>query len=139
VLLLREELLCGAEGKMMEKFFLELINVIEKSIEKDPWMKEQTLKSLKDEPVNEANELKAAIETNDVENLKEELGDLIHDSVLMTLLAEKEGLLNRKEVLQMIIDKIKRRKPHVFGNAKAETKEEAAKLWHEAKQKEKKK
>jgi uncharacterized protein YabN with tetrapyrrole methylase and pyrophosphatase domain len=55
---------------MMEKSFLKLIEAIEQSLDKCPWCKEQTIDTLKDEPVKEAIELKQAIEKKDMQNLK---------------------------------------------------------------------
>jgi len=117
---------------------LKLIEDIEKTFEKCPWMKKQTLESLKNEPVSEADELKQAIEKKDIDNIKEELGDLIYDALLLAAVAEKTGVCNRKEILERIISKIHRRKPWVFGNEKIETSEAAVKRWFEIKAEEKK-
>lgn len=117
---------------------MQLIKDIEKTLEKCPWAKEQTLEKLKNEPLSEAKELKQAIENKDIENIKEELGDMIYDSLLLAAIAEKTGICNRKEIVEKIILKIHRRKPWVFGNEKIETSEEAVKRWFEIKSEEKK-
>ncbi|MDD5182319.1 MAG: MazG nucleotide pyrophosphohydrolase domain-containing protein [Candidatus Nanoarchaeia archaeon] len=121
----------------MEKTFLELAKAIEQCMDKCPWNKEQTLDSMKEEPIKEAMEVKEAIEKKDYENLKEELGDLIYDTLNLATIAERKGLLTRKEVLQTIIDKLKRRKPWVFGNETVRDSAEAVRRWHEIKKQEK--
>lgn len=122
----------------MEKSFLKIIETIDATLEKCPWIKEQTIDSLKDEPMKEAAELKQAIETKDVQNLKEEIGDLLYDTMLIASIAERDGLLKRKEVLDIINEKIRRRKPWCFGGKEVKTAEEAVKRWYEIKEEEKK-
>ena len=121
----------------MEKEIVMLIKDIEKTFEKCPWMKEQTLESLRHEPLSEANELKNAIENNDLENIKEEIGDLIYDALLLSAVAEKQGAITQKEIVEKVREKIHRRKPWVFGNEKIETSEAAVKRWFEIKAEEK--
>ena len=115
----------------------ELIDMINETLEKCPWVKEQTIYSLKGEPLNEAREVKEAIENNDMDNFEEEIGDLIYDSLLILAVAEKQGITNHHNVLKRVIEKIKRRKPWVFGDEKVSTAEEAARRWYEIKKEEK--
>ncbi len=115
----------------------ELIDVINETLRKCPWLKEQTIYSLKGEPLNEAREVKEAIENNDMDNFEEEIGDLIYDALLILAVAEKQGITNYHNVLKRVIEKIKRRKPWVFGDEKVSTAEEAARRWYEIKKEEK--
>ena len=78
-----------------------------------------------------------AVEKNDRENLKEELGDLFWDTLMVMLIAEKEGLFKPNEPLLSLIEKMRRRKPYLFTGQKV-TLEEAERMWTEAKAKEKK-
>lgn len=123
----------------MEKEFIELVEVIEETWRKCPLLKEQTVDTLKEEPINEAKEVKEAIESKDNEHIEEEMGDLVYDALLISTVAEKQGIVNRKRMLQRVIEKIKRRKPWVFGTEKVKDSAEAARRWHEIKQEEKKK
>ncbi len=115
----------------------ELIDVVQETLDKCPWVKEQTIESLKEEPLNEARELKEAIANKDMENFEEEAGDLIYDSLLILAIAERDGITTRKKVLEKVISKIKRRKPWVFGNEEVESPEDAVRRWHEIKKQEK--
>ena len=78
----------------------------------------------------------AAVENNDVENLKEELGDLFWDTLMVILIAEKEGLFKSSEPMAALIGKMRRRKPFLFTGQKV-TLAEAEQMWAEAKLKEK--
>lgn len=120
--------------------FEKFVEIIERLRGKNgcPWDKEQTIASLKEDVLSEADELRAAIEKGDYENIKEEIGDLIWGLVLMTQIAKEEGRFDLEDVFAEVNDKMIRRHPHVFGNAKAKNGEEALKLFHEAKANEKK-
>lgn len=103
-----------------------------------PWDKEQTIASLKEDVLDEARELREAIEKEDYENIKEEIGDLIWGLVLMAQVAKEEGRFDLEDVFKEINEKIVRRHPHVFGDAKAQSAEEAMKSFLDAKANEKK-
>ena len=103
-----------------------------------PWDKKQTHESLIKNMREEAEELVAAIEKKDVENMKEELGDVLLQVLLHAQIAKEEGFFTIEDVIQVLYDKLHRRHPHVFGNhAKAASPEEALAVWKEMKQKEK--
>ncbi|MEK6968561.1 MAG: MazG nucleotide pyrophosphohydrolase domain-containing protein [Nanoarchaeota archaeon] len=121
----------------MSKEFSDLKEIVHELRTKCPWDKEQTLTSLRDNIVEEAREVKEAIEINDNENLKEEIGDVILVALMLSEIAEEKGLFKIEDSLKVVSEKMKRRHPHVFGNAKANTAEEALKLFHEVKIKEK--
>lgn len=104
-----------------------------------PWDKKQTHETLIKNMREEAEELIAAIEKKDVENIKEELGDVLLQVLLHAQIAQEEGWFNIDDVIQVLYDKLHRRHPHVFGShAKAATPEEALAVWKEMKQKERK-
>lgn len=103
-----------------------------------PWDKKQTHTSLIKNMREEAEELVAAIEKNDVENMKEELGDVLLQVLLHAQIAKEEGFFSIDDVMQGLYDKLHRRHPHVFGDhARATSPEEALAVWKEMKQKEK--
>ncbi|HLD19523.1 MAG TPA: MazG nucleotide pyrophosphohydrolase domain-containing protein [Candidatus Nanoarchaeia archaeon] len=121
----------------MSNEFSELRKIVHELRSKCPWDKEQTLDSLKNNIVEEAEELKKAIETDDKDNLKEEIGDVILVALMLAEIAEEKGILSVEESLKIVSEKMKRRHPHVFGDAKADTAEEALRLFHDIKIKEK--
>ena len=120
----------------MKDKFQELIELIEKSLEKDPWLKERNLEEHKKELLSEAKEVVMAIDKKDYTNLKEELGDLLYDVLIASFIAQRDGFFKKEEILQEIIDKIKRRKPFLFWN-KQISKEEALRIWFKRKKQEK--
>lgn len=120
----------------MTKEFSDLKGIVHELRNKCPWDKEQTLHSLRDNIVEEAGEAKKAIEQDDKENLKEELGDVILVALMLAEIAEEKGFFTLTDSLKLVSEKMKRRHPHVFGDARAETAEEALRLFHEVKRKE---
>ncbi|MCR5330004.1 MAG: nucleotide pyrophosphohydrolase [Lachnospiraceae bacterium] len=86
-----------------------------------PWDSAQTHGSLKRHVIEEACEVVAGINrldrTQDPENLKEELGDLLFQVVIQARIAQEEGLFDMEDVCRAISDKMVRRHPHVFGGA----------------------
>ncbi|HYS42343.1 MAG TPA: MazG nucleotide pyrophosphohydrolase domain-containing protein, partial [Geobacteraceae bacterium] len=80
-----------------------------------PWDAEQSHESLKRYLIEEAYEVIEAIDTNDPELLKEELGDLLLQPVFHAAIAEEKGEFTMDEVLAAINAKLVRRHPHVFG------------------------
>lgn len=103
-----------------------------------PWDKSQTIKSLSQYILEEVYEAYHAIETKDIENLKEELGDILSQIYMISKIAEEEGLFNIYEVYDGIINKLLRRHPHVFGEKKAYSSSEALEFWNQKKKEEKK-
>lgn len=106
-----------------------------------PWDREQTHASLKAACIEEAAEVICGINileaTGRSDNLKEELGDLLLQVLMHAQIAEEEGLFTLDDVVCGIKDKMIRRHPHVFGNAKAENPEEVVKNWNTIKAEEK--
>ena len=115
---------------MKEKFeeFYEMLKLDRKN---SAWSRKNTL-----ELKGEVAELGEAIKNNDVENLKEEIGDSIWDLLFLAVIAEEYGYFSMKEVIQTSIEKLKRRKPWIFTGEDL-TVEEERKRWKEAKSKEK--
>jgi len=116
--------------------FDEFLKLIHKSMELDPWVIDKGVYGYTEEIINEAKEAANACRNNDNVNLKEELGDVLYDWANACMLAERDGIFTMEEVVKGITEKIKRRKPYLFEN-RAVTKEEAVKIWHEVKKKEK--
>ena len=105
-----------------------------------PWDIKQTSASIAAYTLDETHELLDAIEQEDNENLKEELGDLLFNIVFHARIAEEKGLFNFEDVARGISDKMVRRHPHVFGELRGQSlsEESLAKLWQASKQQEKK-
>jgi len=81
-----------------------------------PWDREQTHQSLRRNLLEEAYEVLAALDAEDANALREELGDLLLQIVLHSQIAVEEGEFSMSDVIASIDAKIKRRHPHVFGD-----------------------
>lgn len=119
--------------------FLEVLDIIAalRSENGCPWDKEQTHESLKKCLTEECNEVLEAIDNQDDENLCEELGDVLLQVLMHSQIAAEEGRFTIADVVDGLGRKMVRRHPHVFGDAKAATGEEALKSWEEIKKLEK--
>ena len=83
-----------------------------------PWDLEQTFASIAPFTIEEAYEVADAIERGEPEDLREELGDLLLQVVFHARMAEEAGLFDFGGVVEAITEKLVRRHPHVFGNAR---------------------
>ena len=101
-----------------------------------PWDRKQTHKSIKPHLMEECGELLDAIEENDDAGMLEELGDVLMHITLHSAMAEERGAFTFEDVARQIVDKMIRRHPHVFGDAKAANAEEVVGLWEEVKRRE---
>jgi tetrapyrrole methylase family protein/MazG family protein len=99
-----------------------------------PWDREQTPETIKPYLIEETYEVLEAIDEQDPEKLKEELGDLMLQVVFHARMAEETGAFAIGDVLAAINDKLVRRHPHVFGDRKAETAQEVLFNWEQIKQ-----
>ena len=103
-----------------------------------PWDQAQDARSLRTYLLEETYEVLDAIEENDSEALKEELGDLLLQVVFHAQIAQEEGSFTLEDVLTQLHQKLVRRHPHVFGTANAETPDEVKANWDALKAAEKK-
>ncbi|MFK5978512.1 MAG: nucleoside triphosphate pyrophosphohydrolase [Rhizobiaceae bacterium] len=91
-----------------------------------PWDLEQDFKSIVPYTIEEAYEVADAIERDDMEDLRLELGDLLLQSVYHARLAEEAGHFGFDDVVRGITEKMIRRHPHVFGDANGSAEEYSA-------------
>lgn len=119
--------------------FERLLTIMNDLREKCPWDKKQTMESLRNLSIEEIYELSDAIIKNDLNNVKEELGDVFLHLVFYAKIGEEKRAFNVADVLNSVCDKLIHRHPHIYGNVKAETEEEVLKNWEQLKLKEGKK
>lgn len=103
-----------------------------------PWDKAQDHETLRTYFIQEAYEVVDAIERGDMENLKEELGDVLYQIVFHSRIAEEEGAFTTQDVVDGIADKMVDRHPYVFGTMTAEETAELLGSWEVRKLREKK-
>ena len=101
------------------------------------WDRKQTLESLAPNILEEAEEVSQAVSSKSKDNLCEELGDLLMVILMQIEIAREEALFTYSDVLSGAIEKFVRRHPHVFGDVKVNTPEEALAVWKKIKREEK--
>lgn len=102
------------------------------------WDREQTHATLRPNMIEEAYEAVDAIDENDMEHLKEELGDVLLQVVLHSQIAKEEGAFDIEDVAGDLNAKLIHRHPHVFGNTKVGSTKEILENWDKLKAEEKK-
>lgn len=102
-----------------------------------PWDREQTHKSIRRNMLEEAYETASAIDEDNPEDLKEELGDVLMQVLFHADIAEDGGNFSFDDVIDVTCKKLISRHPHVFSNAHVTDGEDSLKLWEEVKREEK--
>ena len=100
------------------------------------WDVKQDFRSLAPYVIEEAYEVVDAIERDDLDDLRAELGDLLLQVVFHAQIATEHGLFGFEEVAESICDKLVRRHPHVFASAVFTSDEERHQAWEHAKSEE---
>jgi tetrapyrrole methylase family protein/MazG family protein len=120
----------------MEKSFREFWDAIVLERKKCPIKSDADLKHLAKELLSEAEEFKEAVDAGNLEHACDELGDIFWDALAAAIIAEECGDFTIKEALEKGLAKLKRRKPYLFEEMEV-SREEAKRIWHEEKAKEK--
>ena len=102
-----------------------------------PWDLEQNFATIAPYTIEEAYEVADAIARGDLEDLRDELGDLLLQVVFHARMAQEQGAFEFADVVQSITEKMLRRHPHVFGDENADRPEAVRGLWEDIKAKEK--
>jgi ATP diphosphatase len=98
-----------------------------------PWDREQDWMSIAPHTIEEAYELADAIARADVDAVRDELGDVLFQVVFQARIAQERGLFDFEAVAAAIADKLERRHPHVFGDARIESAEAQTHAWEQHK------
>src|ERR687884_737077 len=88
-----------------------------------PWDLEQDFTTIAPYTLEEAYEVADAIARGDLAHLREELGDLLLQVAFHARMAQEQGAFDFGDVVQAITEKLLRRHPHVFGEARSLTPE----------------
>ena len=105
---------------------LEFLAVMRQLRAECPWKREQTHRSLARYLLEETHETLEAIDTGDLDHLREELGDLLLQVYFHAVIGEEEGAFTLDDVTRGITEKMHRRNPHVFGPASDDRPQDAA-------------
>ena len=114
-----------------ERSFDELVRIMAVLRAPDgcPWDREQTHMSLRKHLVEEAYEAVAAIEAGDDAEMADELGDILLQVVFHAQIASEDGRFDIDDVADAIVTKLRRRHPHIFADAVADTAAEVVERW----------
>ena len=117
----------------------KLIKITETLMGEDgcPWDKVQTRESLKPYLVEETYEVLDALDANDPEKIKDELGDLLYQILFHSKISSLKGEFNFRDVIDNLSEKMVRRHPHVFKEGELNTPDQVVKQWEEIKRNEK--
>src|SRR5262245_39204046 len=102
-----------------------------------PWDLEQNFATIAPYTLEEAYEVADAIARGDLNDLREELGDLLLQVVFHARMAQEQGAFDFGDVVQAVTEKLLRRHPHVFGEARGLSPDEVKLLWDRIKSQEK--
>ncbi|HEY3985351.1 nucleoside triphosphate pyrophosphohydrolase [Cedecea sp.] len=98
-----------------------------------PWDREQTFASIAPHTLEETYEVLDAINREDFDDLRGELGDLLFQVVFYAQMGQEEGRFNFEDICRAISDKLERRHPHIFADGEAATSGEVLAKWEQIK------
>lgn len=119
--------------------FEKLVEIIEtlRSPQGCPWDREQDEKSIANYFLEEVYEAVDAVATDDPSSLVEELGDVMMEVIFLAQIYKERGEFDIAEVLDGIVEKMRRRHPHVFGRQKIDSSRKVIEQWEKHKKEEK--
>ncbi|MGV8085790.1 MAG: MazG nucleotide pyrophosphohydrolase domain-containing protein [Candidatus Bilamarchaeum sp.] len=120
----------------MKSKISKLIELSEKNVELCPWCKEKSSGFYFTQLKSEIEELENAFKNNDLDNIEEEIGDVLWDTITLVLICEREKKVDSTKIITRVLEKFERRKPWLLTGQKV-TREESGRIWDEAKKLEK--
>jgi len=121
------------------KAFDRLLTIMDELREQCPWDKKQTMESLRHLTIEETYELGDAILENDLQEVKNELGDVLLHIVFYAKIGSETNDFDVADVCNSICDKLISRHPHIYGDVVVADEEEVKQNWENLKLKEGKK
>ncbi|MFZ4428025.1 MAG: nucleoside triphosphate pyrophosphohydrolase [Saprospiraceae bacterium] len=113
--------------------FGRLLTIMDELREKCPWDRKQTMQSLRNLTIEETYELADAILDEDLDGVKEEIGDLLLHMVFYARIAEEQQAFDIADALNGICDKLIKRHPHIYGDVQVNGAEDVKKNWEQLK------
>lgn len=113
--------------------FERLLHIMDDLREKCPWDRKQTMESLRNLTIEETYELADAILNEDLEEVKEEIGDIFLHMVFYAKIAEEKAAFDVADALNAVCEKLIQRHPHIYGDVQADTEEAVKKNWEQLK------
>ncbi len=122
-----------------KKAFERLLNIMDDLRAGCPWDRKQTFDSLRNLTIEETYELADAILKEDLDGIKEEIGDLMLHMVFYAKIASERGAWDIGDALDAVSEKLIGRHPHIYGDVEVADEAEVKKNWEKLKLKEGKK
>ena len=119
--------------------FARLLTIMDELREQCPWDRKQTFQSLRNLTIEETYELADAILDEDLDGIKEEIGDLLLHMVFYARIGDEKGAFDIADALNDICDKLIKRHPHIYGDVTVKGEEDVKKNWEQLKLREGKK
>lgn len=121
------------------KAFQRLLDIMDDLRAKCPWDRKQTMETLRNLTIEETYELADAILKNDMNEVKEEIGDLMLHLVFYAKIADEKEMFDIADALNAVCEKLIHRHPHIYGDVVVANDEEVKQNWERLKLKEGKK
>jgi XTP/dITP diphosphohydrolase len=118
------------------KAFERLLIIMDELRDRCPWDKKQTLQTLRHLTIEEVYELGDAILDNDLEEVKNELGDVLLHIVFYSKIGSEKKAFDIADVCNSICDKLINRHPHIYGNVTVDNEADVKRNWEQIKLKE---
>ena len=116
--------------------FGRLLDVMDDLREKCPWDKKQTLQTLRHLTLEETYELSEAILSEDLQEIKKEIGDVLLHLVFYSKIGSEKGSFDIADVINSLNEKLIFRHPHIYGDVEVKDEEEVKQNWEKLKLKE---
>ncbi len=113
--------------------FQRLLIIMDQLREQCPWDRKQTFQSLRKLTIEETYELADELLSEDLEGIKEEVGDLLLHMVFYARIASERGAWDIADALNSVCDKLIERHPHIYGDVIAEDEEAVKRNWEQIK------
>ena len=115
------------------KAFVRLLDIMDELREKCPWDQKQTIHTLRHLSIEELYELVDAIDAEDHDGIKEELGDLLLHIVFYAKIGKEQEKFTMKDVIDTVCEKLIVRHPQIYGDVKVSGEEEVKQNWEKIK------
>lgn len=119
--------------------FARLLTIMDELREQCPWDRKQTFQTLRNLTIEETYELADAILEEDIQGIKEEIGDLMLHMVFYAKIGDEQQSFDIADALNAVCDKLIKRHPHIYGDVKVLDEEDVKRNWEQLKLQEGKK
>ncbi|MFK8006426.1 MAG: nucleoside triphosphate pyrophosphohydrolase [Saprospiraceae bacterium] len=113
--------------------FARLLKIMDELREQCPWDRKQTFQSLRNLTIEETYELADAILVEDLDEIKEEIGDIMLHMIFYAKIAEEKKAFDIADAINACCDKLVHRHPHIYGDVKVNGEEDVMKNWEQLK------